>query len=95
MNKEYIHKDTKTDEPLQQELQNYFQVINGTALYYENYVKQLEQELERYKNIIDELERYIKTEAKIEIYGDKTGLRTFVDGQDLLDKLKELKGSDR
>ena len=47
MNKEYIHKDTRTDEPLHQELQNYFQVINGTALYYENYVKQLQQEIER------------------------------------------------
>ena len=53
-----------------------------------------QQELDKYKNIVDELEKYIKTDAKIEIYGDKTGLRTFVDGQNLLDKLKELKGSD-
>ena len=43
----YVHKDTKTDEPLREELQNYFQVINGTALYYENYVKILQQKVEQ------------------------------------------------
>ena len=88
MNKEYIHKDTKTDEPLQQELQNYFQVISGTALYYENYVRNLQQELERYKNIIDELEKYIDEESEKTILS--TGHLTCL--MMIKNKLKELKG---
>ena len=48
-------------------------------------------EIDRLNNIIDELEKYIKTEAKIELYKDKTGFRTFADSDDILNKLKELK----
>ena len=54
-------------------------------------VEQQEKEIDRLNNIIDELEKYIKTEAKIELYKDKTGFRTFADSDDILDKLKSLK----
>lgn len=50
-----------------------------------------EKEIDRLNNIINELEKYIKTEAKIELYKDKTGFRTFADSDDILDKLKQLK----
>ena len=55
----------------------------------------LSEEVYRLNNIINELEKYIKTDAKIELYKDVSGFRTFVDGQDLLNKLQELKGSDK
>lgn len=48
-------------------------------------------EIDRLNNIINELEKYIKTEAKIELYKDKNGFRTFADSDDILNKLKELK----
>lgn len=50
-----------------------------------------QQELERYKNIIDELEKYLKEENKFDEYKDITYRETM--GY-VLDKLKELKGSD-
>ena len=56
---------------------------------------ELLNEIERLNNIINELEKYIKTDAKIELYKDVSGFRTFVDGQDLLNKLQELKGDDK
>ncbi|MBR2248705.1 MAG: hypothetical protein IKE89_03570 [Bacilli bacterium] len=49
------------------------------------------KKLESAKRIIDELEKYIQIEAKIELYGDRTGLRTFADVNDILNKLNELK----
>ncbi len=54
-----------------------------------------EQEINRLNNIIDGLEKYIKTEAKVELYGDKTGFRTFADVNDILNKLNELKGDNK
>lgn len=54
-----------------------------------------ELEVERLNNIIDELEKYIKTEAKIELYKDKTAFRTFADSDDILKKLNELKGDNK
>ena len=51
--------------------------------------------VERLNNIIDEIEKYIKTEAKIELYKDKTGFRTFADSDDILKKLNELKGDNK
>ena len=53
--------------------------------------QKLDDEVTRLNNILDELEKYIKTEAKIELYKDKTGFRTFADSDDVLNKLKELK----
>jgi hypothetical protein len=50
------------------------------------------EEINRLNNIIDELEKYIKTEAKVELYGDGTGFRTFADVNDILNKLDILKG---
>ena len=50
-----------------------------------------QKEIVRLNNIINELEKYIKFDIKVEIYGDKTGLRNFADVNDILDKLKELK----
>lgn len=61
----------------------------------EDEILELRQENANLDNIINELEKYIKTDAKIELYKDVSGLRTFVDGQDLLNKLQELKGSDK
>lgn len=55
-------------------------------------LKSSEQELERYKNIIDELEKYLKEENKFDEYKDITYRETM--GY-VLDKLKELKGSDK
>ena len=54
-------------------------------------VEQQDKEIDRLNNIINELEKYIKTEAKIELYKDKNGFRTFADSDDILNKLKELK----
>lgn len=58
-------------------------------------IDNLRKENQKLVKVIEELEKYIKNDAKIEIYGDKTGLRTFVDGQDILNKLTELKGGDK
>ena len=52
-------------------------------------------EIDRLNNIINELEKYIKTEAKIELYKDKTGFKTFADSDDILNKLKELKENNK
>ena len=60
----------------------------------EKYINK-DKEINRLNNIIDELEKYIKTEAKVELYGDKTGFRTFADVNDILDKLNELKGDNK
>lgn len=60
---------------------------NGQSMLIQVY----EKEIDRLNNIIDELEKYIKTEAKIELYKDKNGFRTFADSDDILNKLKELK----
>ena len=46
-----------------------------------------QQELERYKNIIDELEKYINENKYQDTWGDTVILVGY-----LLDKLKELKG---
>jgi hypothetical protein len=53
------------------------------------------EEWKKDMKIIDELEKYIKTEAKVELYGDKTGFRTFADVNDILNKLNELKGDNK
>ena len=50
-------------------------------------LKELQQELERYKNIIDELEKYINENKYQDTWGDTVILVGY-----LLDKLKELKG---
>lgn len=68
------------------------------TLYKYNFTDILEEknkEIERLNNIINELEKYIKTEAKIELYKDKTGFRTFADSDDILNKLKELKENNK
>lgn len=59
----------------------------------ENYID-YEDEIYQLQSNWNSLREYIKTEAKIELYKDKTGLRTFVDGQDILDKMNELEGKD-
>ncbi len=61
----------------------------------EKQVEQLEKEIDRLNNIINELEKYIKTEAKIELYKDKNGFRAFADSDDILNKLKELKENNK
>ena len=50
-------------------------------------LKEQQQELERYKNIIDELEKYINENKYQDTWGDTVILVGY-----LLDKLKELKG---
>lgn len=58
----------------------------------DNYLKQ--QELERYKNIIDELETYLENGIKDEKEKNiiKENLSTWQILEIILDKLKELKG---
>ena len=60
-----------------------------------NYAIWAFEEINRLNNIINELEKYIKTEAKIELYKDKNGFRTFADSDDILNKLKELKENNK
>ena len=67
----------------------------GLARSFEKYYIEKDKEINRLNNIIDELEKYIKTEAKVELYGDKTGFRTFADVNDILDKLNILKGDNK
>ena len=58
------------------------------------YIKNQQQELEKYKNIIDELEKTIK-ENKFWIYDDVLETREnfeVIDINYITDKLKELKG---
>lgn len=54
--------------------------------------EQLEQELERYKNIIDKMEYWLLNEAILEFYNNKLPIELVIEKG--LNKLKELKGSD-
>ncbi len=55
-----------------------------------DYLVKIEQELERYKNIIDELEKVWKEQQEHYRYYKDNRYRTFLSKN--LDKLKELKG---
>ena len=50
------------------------------------------QELERYKNIIDEMEYWLLNEAILEFYNNKLPIELVIEKG--LNKLKKLKGSD-
>jgi flagellar biosynthesis chaperone FliJ len=76
---------------LQEDIKKYVDVV----LYQRQTIDNLQKELERYKNIIDELEKWLKEQQK-EVFhiGDKIGIVDSVSIDLLLDKLRELKGSD-
>lgn len=69
---------------------------NGKTMYetVEKIMTPYLQELERYKNIIDELERYIKATSS-GVITENAGIVGVNATGNLLNKLKELKGSDR
>lgn len=54
------------------------------------YIRKIEKELDQYKNNWEELKKWISTEARIELYGDGKGFRTFLDEKEVLNKMKEL-----
>lgn len=58
----------------------------------QNRIKELEQELNKYKNIVNELEKYLENN-KVNI-GIKSYSKYAIPVEDILNKLKELKGSD-
>ncbi len=65
---------------------------NWKEKYYEKKqeVEQLEQELDKYKNIVDELERYIKDELILDFYNDDMPCELIVNKMENM--IKELKG---
>ena len=70
------------------EMQNYFKVINGTALYYEKYVKYLQKQLEAYENMRKELKEYI--EKKVICFKNGNLLLTELNVDDLLNILNKV-----
>ena len=71
---------------MNEEMQNYFKVINGTALYYEKYVKYLQDQLKAYENMRKEAIEYTKSHFK-EMVADE-------EAQILLNILNKVGGSD-
>ena len=88
----------------------YFRTDGGSSkLYTQEYVDDLQKEIERLNNIINELEKWLKNEikriedlqnpakSKIKPYGEEYNNYTLIIGayDNALDKLQELKGSDK
>lgn len=86
MNKiEYIHKDTKTCEPLITAIE----LSKENIKFYGNTEEEKDKEIERLNNIIDELEKWIKEDKEYAMNNFECG-RCF-NMFDILNKLKELK----
>ncbi len=76
--------------------ENYMQVIDGTGMYYEWYVKHLQQELQRKDNIINELKEYLKLEIAEWQDVDNIPTRARVEeDKDILDKIEELENENK
>ena len=70
-----------------------YQEIKKQKIIEENKIlKELQQELERYKNIIDKMEYWLLNEAILEFYNNKLPIELVIEKG--LNELKELKGSD-
>ena len=90
MNKEVIIEMLDNKLLIMEELkQVQASIFNGEVKTIMLFIENQQQELERYKNIVDELEKYLKEENKFDEYKDITYRETI--GY-VLDKLKELKG---
>ena len=76
---DYTHHDSRTDEPLQKQIQTFTRWVDPT-------IKDLQQELDQYKNNWEELEKWLK--KAIEIYND-VDVKTLLMVQDKLKELEE------
>ena len=76
---------------LEKTTENYMQVIDGTGMYYEWYVKHLQQELQRKDNIINELKSYLEYEiSEWQDVSDEWTKAQVQEDKIILDKIKEL-----
>ena len=69
--------------------ENYMQVIDGTGMYYEWYVKHLQQELQRKDNIINELKKYCEENIDDLLFECEAYYK------DILDKIQELENGNK
>lgn len=88
------NENMKYDQCLTELTDNYKDLQKElTNLQEENKIlKEQQQELERYKNIIDEMEYWLLNEAILEFYNNKLPIELVIEKG--LNKLKKLKGSD-
>lgn len=87
------NEDKKMQKQLVDEMMKVSKTNPDVMIYMQSLMKcyeDLEKELDQYKNNWEELKKWISTEARIELYGDGKGFRTFLDEKDVLNKMKEL-----
>ena len=86
MNKEYIHKDTRTDEPLHVQIETLTRWQDPT-------IYEKDKEIKRLNNIINEFEKYLINEIKRLENVEQTPSIILITGKihDIYDELQKLK----
>ena len=85
-------KFTKEQQDFLKHCGEHFEVLTGGRGHSKTkeVIEDLQQELERYKNIIDKMEYWLLNEAILEFYNNKLPIELVIEKG--LNKLKELKG---